>query len=340
MSHGNTRRLWEAAYTDGKAMDLASGESIVLKPTVDNQGSIEIGDGTTDMDCKVFLGASTDFATFDVSAGHVVFDNAEINMGDNDEIEFGDGPDAQIQWDGTILRGGPVTGMWSNAPSPLMADYDTVCVTEFNDFTETGRDFLAANWTTTEDDAADTQAITTDTVGGTILLTQKATTDNDAAQIQRVDEAFKAASGKQMWYETRIRCAAGDATNLDFFVGLCAADLTPVADNMPANGIGFHKDDAAAVIDLSTSDGGANVESSTVHTLVDNTWVKLGFHWDGAATGSVTITPYVDGVAGTAITTGAYATMVEIAPIFMVRNGDATTTQTLEVDYYKCVQLR
>ena len=51
------------------------------------------------------------------------------------------------------------------------------------------------------------------------------------------------------------------------------------------------------------------------------------------------MTPYVDGVAGTAVTTGAYATMVEIAPMFMIRNED-TGAQDLEIDYIKVVEQR
>ena len=197
-----------------------------------------------------------------------------------------------------------------------------------------------AEWTVTEDDGADTQIIN-DAVGGTLTLTQKVTTDDDASQIQLQTEGFKMVADKEIWFETRIKCATGDATNLDFFIGLAEAeDLTGVSDNMPANGFGFHKDDAAKEIDLSTSDDGTNIESGTVHTLVDDTWVRLGFHFDGGATGSGTITPYIDGVAGTAITTATYATMVEVAPIFMLRNGDATVTQTMEIDYIYVAQER
>jgi len=112
----NITRLMAEALTNGYPFDLASGEKLIFKPMVDNQGSIEIGDGTTDMDLKIFLGASTDFATFDNSAGHLVFDNAEINMGDSDEIEFGDGQDVAIQWDGTTFNVAPSSGMWKSCP--------------------------------------------------------------------------------------------------------------------------------------------------------------------------------------------------------------------------------
>jgi hypothetical protein len=56
-----------------------------------------------EIDMNVYLGSSTEKATFDVSAGQMVFDNAELHMGDDDAIEFGDtsGGDAFIEWEGT-----------------------------------------------------------------------------------------------------------------------------------------------------------------------------------------------------------------------------------------------
>lgn len=239
--------------------------------------------------------------------------------------------------DGTTIYGevAPVqgTGMWDAVPSPTNAD-PSVLHTFFDDFL-----LLDASWTVTEDSGGATQAVG-DAPAGVVTLTN-ASGDNDGSQITWAQETFRMILGKRIWFEARIRCAAGDATNLDFFVGLCATeDLTGVADNMPANGFGFHKDDGDTNIDLSTSDGGTNVQSAAVHTLVDDTWVKLGLLFDGAATGSGTITPYIDGTAGTAITAATYATMVEVAPMILIRNGDGSTTQTLEVDYVKVVQER
>ena len=199
---------------------------------------------------------------------------------------------------------------------------------------------LDSNWTVTEDDAACTQAIE-DEQFGVVLLTNKATTDNNAQQVQWSKEIAKPTQGKRLWFEARINCNGGDATNLDFFIGLAATeDLTGVADNMPANGIGFHKDDGDTNIDFSTSDGGTNIEQAAVATLANDTYVRLGFSFDGGATGSGVLTPYVDGVAGTQITTMTYATMAEVAPIVMIRNGDATTQQKIKIDYVQVISER
>ena len=201
---------------------------------------------------------------------------------------------------------------------------------------------LDSNWTVTEDDAACTQVIQ-DEQFGVLLLTNKATTDDNAQQIQWSKEIAKPTTGKRLWFEARINCNGGDATNLDFFIGLAATeDLTTVSDgdNMPDNGIGFHKDDGDTNIDFSTSDGGTDIQQAAVATLANDTYIRLGFSFDGGATGSGVLTPYVNGVAGTQITTMTYATMAEISPIIMIRNGDGTTQQKIKIDYVQVISER
>lgn len=53
--------------------DLASGEKFSVLPLVDDQGSIEIGNGTVDMDVKIFLGSTSEFVRFDVGNSNAVF---------------------------------------------------------------------------------------------------------------------------------------------------------------------------------------------------------------------------------------------------------------------------
>ena len=198
---------------------------------------------------------------------------------------------------------------------------------------------LDSNWTVTEDDAACTQVIQ-DEQFGVLLLTNKATTDDNAQQIQWSKEIAKPTTGKRLWFEARINCNGGDATNLDFFVGLAATEDMTTGDNMPANGIGFHKDDGDTNIDFSTSDGGTDIQQAAVATLANDTYIRLGFSFDGGATGSGVLTPYVNGVAGTQITTMTYATMAEISPIIMIRNGDGTTQQKIKIDYVQVISER
>lgn len=264
---------------------------------------------------------------------------AYMGLEDDAYIEFGTGNDVRISWNGTYLQSGLVTDLWANAPSEMDPN-PAVKHSYFNDFRHLTLDYDATNdWTMTEDDAACTQAISADAVNGTLLLTNKATTDNNGQQIELQQESFKLAAGKPLWFEVRIKCAAG-ATEIDWAVGLIESeDLTGVADNMPANGIVFHKDDDDTNIDISSTDNTTNLQTAAVATATTG-WVRLGFYFDGGATGAATITPYVDGVAGTPIAAVTYVTMAELAVAFMVRNGDNVTTQTMEIDYVKVVQLR
>lgn len=226
--------------------------------------------------------------------------------------------------------------MWAGCQAQLIADPSKYHVF-FKDFD--GDEIGATGWVVTEDSVGATQVVS-DTQHGMLVLTNAATTDNDACQATWAQETFKITSGKELWFEARIRCPAADVTNIDWFVGLCESeDLTGVADNMPANGIGFRKDDGDTQIDVCSSDGGTDTSGTNRGTLATNTWTRLGFYFNGGASGTGTITPYINDVAGTAIVC-TYATMAEMAAMFMVRNGDATTTQILQVDYVKVVAER
>lgn len=237
------------------------------------------------------------------------------------------------------LIAGSLSPMWQYCPSPADPRYDSLVHEYFNDFADITRSLDVTNdWTVYETDAGNTQAQTADSVCGEVLLTNGATDDNSATQIMHKSESFKLVSGKKLWFEARFKTAAG-ATQIDWAIGLIEGeDLTAVTNNMPANGIVFKKDDGDTNIDISSSDNGTDTEGAALGTW-DTSYHILGFYFNGGATGAGTITPYIDRVAGTAITI-TYATMAELAPTFMVRNGDATTTQTMTIDYVKVVQMR
>jgi hypothetical protein len=289
-------------------------------------------------------GIKADVIAESTSAAGVTIDSTLVKDGqvgplaDGKSLILGTDSDVSMNWNGTYLVGG--SGMWAGCPSPADPAYHSLVHEYFNDFRALTADLDVVNeWTVTEDDAACTQAIRVDAVCGECLLTNKATTDNNAQQINLAQETFKLATGKKLWFEARLKTAAG-AKEIDFAAGLIAAeDLTGVADNMPANGIVFHKDDGDTNLDISSSDNGTNRQVEAVATWT-TAYHIIGFYFDGGATGKATITPYVDGVAGTPISAVTYATMSELAPLFMVRNGDATTTQTMTIDYVKVVQLR
>jgi len=200
---------------------------------------------------------------------------------------------------------------------------------------------IELSWTNTK--VGTGTSVLGDVAGGALIMTCQATTDDSTEQNYLQQETFRLATGKRLWYETRFRCPCADVTDLDLSIGLIVTeDLTAVADNKPANGIVFIKTDAGVgTIFLNISDNNVDkVSPASIKTLVTNTWTRLGFYFDGGATGLATITPYVDGVAKQPITAVTYATQSEMAPFFLVRNGDATETQILQVDYVYVAQDR
>lgn len=67
MSYSDTLRLLrDSLVLHGERLDLISGNILKVRPRVTDTGSINIGDGTYDMDVKVFLGSTTEYVLFDV----------------------------------------------------------------------------------------------------------------------------------------------------------------------------------------------------------------------------------------------------------------------------------
>lgn len=170
-----------------------------------------------------------------------------------------------------------------------------------------------------------------DGAGGELTLTSNDSED-DAEQRTYVTESFKLVSGKKLWFEARAKVSA--ATEIDIVLGLIAnEDLTAVGDLMPADGVVFKKNDGDTKIDVASSKDGTNDTASDEATL-DTDYHRYGFYFDGAGT----ITPYIDGTAGTALST-TVCDDEELAPTLMVRAGNANA-RTLTVDYIRVVQER
>jgi len=65
------KRFFEAIGTPFDA-GIPNG-TYVLRPQTDDTGALNIGNGTTDMDFKVFLGSTTEFVNFDVGDSTVYY---------------------------------------------------------------------------------------------------------------------------------------------------------------------------------------------------------------------------------------------------------------------------
>jgi hypothetical protein len=82
-----------------------------ITPAADDTGTINIGDGTTDIDFKVFLNGAAKYVVFDVGDSLLKLEDVDLKLGDSDILQFGDasGGDVNANWTGSILQISPAT---------------------------------------------------------------------------------------------------------------------------------------------------------------------------------------------------------------------------------------
>lgn len=81
MSDRNVWRQLQDALIAGENADLASGQALKIIPQVDDQGSVEYGNGTKDCDVKVFLGGDGSYALFDSGAKKFTLSGVTSELG-------------------------------------------------------------------------------------------------------------------------------------------------------------------------------------------------------------------------------------------------------------------
>lgn len=206
--------------------------------------------------------------------------------------------------------------MGQNAPS-VFHNY-------FNDFDT----YAAADWTVTETQAGATQALT-DGDGGWLLLTNTAA-DNDLVALQKVGESFRFASGKKLWFEARFK--VNDATQSDVVMGLQITDATPLD---VTDGVFFIKADGAATVDLRVEKNNTATTSSAIATMADDTFITLGFFYDGEST----IYYFVNGELGGSSVTTNLPDDEDMTVSFAIQNGEAVA-KTMTIDYINVAKER
>ncbi len=182
-------------------------------------------------------------------------------------------------------------------------------------------DFLKYNaddWTVT---ATGTSPVAlADSHGGVLTITT-GSTENNGDFLEAEGEAFLM-TGKKTWMEIRFKI--NDVTQSDFIFGLHSTDTTPQDATYRAF---FESVDGSAAIYFNVDDDTTDTDSSTVATLVDDTWIKLAAYFDGGST----IKLYADGVH---VTTMEDVTVPasEMAVGFGCLTGEAAA-QTCSIDY-------
>lgn len=179
-------------------------------------------------------------------------------------------------------------------------------------------------WTTVEDSSA-VSGVVTDGLNGLFDLAGTAS-DDTGSSIQTTEELFKLASGKKAWFETKVKLE--DADQQDVFVGLTVNFATdPEAVLTVSDRAGFQINDGNASILFKTEKNSTETSTDTGEDASDDTFVTLGFYWDGVGK----VEAYVDRILVSTHTTNIPDDENLAAAAFTL-NGEATQN-SLIVDY-------
>jgi len=231
------------------------------------------------------------------------------------------------------LRRGLSRDLWSQAPNDQI---DSGAIDEGFGFID---DFLTFDdenkWVLTQATSG-TAALDVAAKGGVLLLDSAAATNNQGVQVQLGGAAgassFIASAASKIYFEARVKIADIGSTTCQMFVGLAEVDTSVLASaaNSTANHVGFEAINTTAM-GIHSEKAGSRSSTAAVHTVVDDAYVKLGFLIDGLTK----ITPYVNSVAQTAITTNI--PIVAMTPS-LVCHSSGTTDPIVHVDWVACYQ--
>ena len=189
---------------------------------------------------------------------------------------------------------------------------------------------IAAQWTLTATSAGSgTSAITVPDADGGLARITTAANENDGIYAEWISETFKLESGKKTWMKCRL--SVGDAAQSDWLIGLHSTDTTPHDATLRYI---FESVDGSAAVYFNNDNNTTDSDSSTLHTMVDDTFVTLAAYYDGGTT----IQLFVDD-APVSTMTGITVPAAEMAVGFGYING-AAGAETADVDYILVVKER
>jgi hypothetical protein len=132
------------------------------------------------------------------------------------------------------------------------------------------------DWTELKDTNA-TVAIGADVLGGVVVLTSEATTDNDGASIQG-NEIFAVAAGRDIWFETKLFITDAEGDAMDVCVGLTVNFATnPEAMLTAADRIVFQINDGDSNILCKTEKTERRLQPIRAWTLSAGLTLRLAF---------------------------------------------------------------
>lgn len=214
-------------------------------------------------------------------------------------------------------------GVTNSSDIAFFADMGQLDPTKFHTYFDDFDYFTAGDWTitTTEAGAGDATEALTDGDGGLLKITNDAA-DDDNDFFQKKGESFKFVAGKRLWFKSRFKVS--DATQSDVVIGLQITDTTPLA---VTDGVYFLKADGSATVNCLVTKNSTSTTTAAA-TLVTDTFITLGFYYDGASTIQIWAD---DLVVATSVTTNLVDDE-ELTISFGIQNGEAVA-KTLTIDY-------
>jgi hypothetical protein len=215
-------------------------------------------------------------------------------------------------------------GVTNVADNALFADMVQPDPTKFHTFFDDFDTYTAGDWTVTETDAGATQALTAGD-GGLLLVTNTAA-DDDLVALQKNPAAFTFTAGKKTFFRCRFKVS--DATQSDVVIGLQVVDTTPLD---VTDGVYFLKADGSTAISVvcrkNASTG--STSASSIATLANDTFIELGFAYDGEGK----VYYEVNGnVVGSLDASSSYLPDTTCTVSFAIQNGEAVA-KTMTLDY-------
>ncbi len=201
-----------------------------------------------------------------------------------------------------------------------------------------------ADWIQTEVTSGLT--VRSEVVGGILRVSSQASSTNDVGlTVMYRATPFAPTDTKTIWFEARVAMTDVDAGAEDqFFIGLTdvitSALPSGVVDDT-VDKVGFFHHDGTTLSTLSFITAKTSVEEITTSAatgLTDGTFIKLGFKIDWVSSVQ-TITPYVNGVAGTVHNTASEVPTAGTGlGICLAAVSEGTTTALLDVDWVRVAQ--
>jgi len=239
---------------------------------------------------------------------------------------------------------GPSAGLWGDCPWHDLVRDPNMGYAMHEDFLAGIVPTTALGYTVTAVNSG--SIIHTDGGGGVLKLDSAGFNANDdGVQAQAVGEAWDPSTGDTLWFETRVQAATLAATPDQFLAGLATKDTTLIASGLldVANNshIVFYTEAGSTAGRIGFSVAKAGVESADVDltgaaAVANSIWVKLGFKVFSDINGLRTVTPYINGVPYTAVTTTTYIPAEALAVSFVAQVEQNAVDAELLVDWWRC----